>query len=62
MSASGTVSVPADADAAEEHALSDHPGPKGVCVLKGVNSGGGTLPPEQQCMKKRIGRSKGKYR
>ena len=52
MSASGTASVPADADAAEEHALSDHPGPKGVCVLKGVNSGGGTLPPEQQCMKK----------
>ena len=53
MRASDTVSVPADADAAEEHALSDHPGPKGVCVLKGVNSGGGTLPPEQQCMKKK---------
>ena len=29
MRASDTVSVPADADAAEEHALSDHPGPKG---------------------------------
>ena len=53
MRASDTVSVPADADAAEEHALSDHPGPKGICVLKGVNSGGGTLPPEQQCMKKK---------
>jgi len=53
MRASDTASVPADADATEEHVLSDHPGQKGVCVLKGVNSGGGTLPPEQQCMKKK---------
>ena len=29
MRASGTASVPADTDAAEEHALSDHSGPKG---------------------------------
>ena len=52
MRASGTVSVPADADAAEEHALSDNSGPKGGMCTERRQLGGGTLPPERQWTKK----------